>query len=304
MSKRKSGCGCSPVALLIPIAVFAALAWPIVLDRIGAGANGVVSDKFESINVEYGDWFRHFQVTGTYSVPGQAMPHRAVCDVDESTYDSLRIGGPVGVRYLRSFPIQPFLTTARLSPCSVVGISMGPSVWRLIYAGTMLAAVLFIWLALRVRFAIWLLPAWVCFAFVYLGMPRVEPEPRQPVPATASVVGITTIDALWATPDTDGIPLRHPYDLVRLRFTPLGKDAPVVAVDKIDDDTSSLKVGQNVAIAYDAANPRIARVQDATRRFPQQAWLEVMLCCAAIAVLGVLALGARGLWRMIRRNVP
>ena len=302
--KRRRGCGCSPVILLIPVAIFAAFAWPIVLNSIGTTASGVVSGKFESIRIEYGDWFRHFQVTGTYSIPGQPIDRRAVCDVDEKTYDSLRIGGPVTVRYMRNLPPQPFLTTARMAPCSLVGISMGPSVWRLIYAGAILLGVLFVWLALRVRLAIWLLPVWVCFAFVYLGMPRVEPAPRQPVSATATVANITTIDTLWETSQSDGIPLQHAYQVVELRFVPKGMDAPVVAIDKIDDDTSDLKKGQSVAIAYDAGNPRIAQVQAGTRRFPVQAWMTVMLWGAVIGALGLLALGARGLLRMIRRNLP
>ena len=302
--KRKRGCGCSPIVVLIPVAIFAALVWPVVLNSIGTPANGVVSEKFENIKVEYGDWFRHFQVTGAYSIPGQPMEHRAVCDVDQKTYDSLRIGGPIGIRYLRNLPPQPFFTTARMAPCSLVGISMGPSVWRLIYAGAALAAVLIIWLVLRVRPAIWLLPIWVCFAFVYLGMPRVEPAPRQPVPTTATVANITTIDTIWETSRSDGIPLQHAYQVVELRFLPNGMDAPVVAVDRIDDDTSDLKKGQSVAIAYDAGNPRIARVQEATRRFPEQAWMTVMLWGAGLGVLCLLAVGARGLLRMIRRNLP
>ena len=302
--KRKRGCGCSPIVVLIPVAIFAAFVWPVVLNSIGTPANGVVSEKFENIKVEYGDWFRHFQVTGTYSIPGQPVEHRAVCDVDQKTYDSLRIGGPIGVRYLRNLPPQPFLTTARMAPCSLVGISMGPSVWRLICAGAALAAVLIIWLVLRVRLAIWLLPIWVCFAFVYLGMPRVEPAPRQPVPTTATVANITTIDTIWETSKSDGIPLQHAYQVVELRFLPNGMDAPVVAVDRIDDDTSDLKKGQSVAIAYDAGNPRIARVQEATRRFPEQAWMTVMLWGAGLGALGLLAVGARGLLRMIRRNLP
>ena len=303
--RRRSGCGCSGLGgVIIALVCVAGMSWPLVLNAIGTSATGAISEKFESVRIEYGEWFRHFQVTGTYSIPGQPLQHRAVCDVDEKTYDSLRVGGPVTVRYMRNLPPQPFLTTARMAACSPVGISMGPSVWRLIYAGAILLAVLFIWLVLRVRLAIWLLPVWVCFAFVYLGMPRVEPEPRQPVPATATVADITTIDALWETPQSDGIPLQHPYQLVQLRFVPKGMDAPVVAIDKIGDDTSDLKKGRSVTIVYDAANPRIARVQEGTRRFPEQAWMTVMLWGAVIGVLGILAVGARGLLRMIRRNLP
>ena len=303
---RKSGCGCSGlgVAFLCLICV-AGVCWPIVLNSIGASANGVIQEKFEGIKIEYGDWFRHFQVTAAYALPGQPLQRSAICDVDEKTYDSLRIGSPVEVRYLRNFPPQPFLTTARLAPCSIVGISMGPSVWRLLVIGVGLLMILFIWWILRVRIILWVLLGWICFSAAYAVMPRLEPQPHVPVTTTATVKDVITIDALGETSESDGIPLQHPYQIVELKFVPHGMDAPVVAIDKIDQDSiSGLKPGENVPIAYDAGNPRIARLQDGTRKFPAQAWIEVALCCAALAIVGALLLGAREILRMISRGVP
>ena len=300
---RQAGCGCSGLGGVFVILIcLAGACWPIVLNAVGASTRGVVLEKFESVRIEYGDWFRHFQVTAGYSIPGQPFQRRAVCDVDEKTYDALRTGSTVEVRYLRSLPPQPFLSTARLTPCSIVGISMGPSVRRLIVIVAGLFGISVLWWILGVRLMAWVLLAWVCFSCAYAFMPRLEPQPQQSVAATAKVNNVTVVDALGETSESDGIPLQNPYQIVELKFVPRGMDAAVVAIDKVDQDSiPGLMAGQDVPITYDAAYPRIAKLQEGTRLFAGQAWMEVLLCCAALAILGALVLGGRGLVAMLQR---
>ena len=304
--RRKAGCGCSGLGGVCLVAIcIAGMCWPIVLNAIGASTNGVIVEKFEGIRIEYGDWFRHFQVTAAYSMPDQPLQRHAVCDVTEKAYDSLHIGSPVEVRYIRNLAPQPFLTSARLVPCSIVGISMGPSVSRLIVIVAGLLGILFVWWIVKVRFVAWVLLGWLCFSAAYALMPRLEPQPHQAVAATATVDKVITIDELGETSKTDGIPLLHPYQIVELEFVPHGMDTPVVAIDKIDQDSvSGLKAGQHVSIAYDAGKPRVARLREGTRQFASQAWIEVILCCVALAIVGALLVGAGNLLWLARRGLP
>lgn len=153
--------------------------------------------------------------------------------------------------------------------------------------------------------AAWLLLAWLCFTVIYLVLPRAEHQPQQPVPGTAAVDSITTIDALGETDDFDGIPLRQPFQIVSLKYIPQGMDTAVTAIDKIDEESvPGLKEGQNAAIVYDAAHPRIASLLGATRSFPARAWMIVILCCAAFAVVAALARLVGRPFRKARRKSP
>lgn len=289
MGRGCSGLGGVILALLAGVAI---IGWPIYLRTTGARASGVITEKHESVRVEYNQWFRHFNVVASYSIPGQPVQHRAICDVDEKTYDSLHPGNAVEVRYFANLVNQPFLPATDLSPCSnLATLSVNSRVIRpleLLFAA--LLAILFLWRVLHMRMAVWLLPAWLCFTVVYLAVPRAEPQPQRAVPATATVDRIITVDALGETDDFDGIPLRQPYQIVSLSYLPRGMDTAVTAIDKIDEESvPGLKEGKNAAIAYDAAHPRVASLLGATRSFPGQAWMIVILCCAAFAVLFALA---------------
>jgi len=78
----------------------------------------------------------------------------------------------------------------------------------------------------------------------------------------------------------------------------------VTAVDKIDENSvPGLKEGHSGAIIYDAAHPRVARLQAGTRVFPRQARTAVLLFGAGFAVLVAIPLTVRGLARMARRRL-
>jgi hypothetical protein len=304
---RRTGCGCSGLGgfMLLLLAGSVIIGWPIYLDANGTRASGVITEKRESVRIEYDEWFRQFQVMASYSVPGQLVQHRAICDVDEKTYDSLHPGNMVAVRYFPNLLTQPFLPATHLSPCSNLAFLSVNSrvIGPLVLIFLVLLAILFLLRVLRMRSAAWLLLAWLGFTVAYLALPRAEPDLERPVSATAAVDRITTIDRLGENDEYDGIPLRQPYQIVQFKFVPQGMDMAVTAIDKVDEDSvPGLKEGQSAAIAYDAAHPRVARLQGGTRSFPGQARMIVLLGCVACAVLAGLAWGVSRFFRRARRN--
>lgn len=305
---RKSGCGCSGCGTLLLLLVIAGviIGWPIYLKNSGTRTSGAITEKFENVRIIDGNWFRSFEITADYSIPGQSVQHRAACDVDEKTYDSLHRGDSVVVYYFANLLSQPFIPATRLSPCTTMAsINLNPSVTgALIVALVVLLGILFLWRVLRIRIAAWLLLPWACLTFAYLVLPHAEPEPQHPVSATATVDTITTVTTIGGRRGHRAIDLPHPYEIVRLKYTPAGMDAPVVAIDKVDEGSvPNLIQGQTLAIVYDAGHPRIARLQGGTRSFPGQARTIVVLIGAAFLVLLVVLALIRGLFGLPGRFV-
>lgn len=278
--------------------------WPSYVDRTGTAASGVISEKHETVRVEGGDWFRHFEILAAYSVPGQPVQRHASCGVDETTYDSLRQGSPVTVHYLPSLLMQPFVPATHMSPCSLVAISgVSPAIRRLGIALLALLPILFLWRIVRMRGVAWLFLAWGALTFIYVIIPRTEPAPRQPVAGVATVQQITTVrDLIRGMRTQDELPLLHPYQVVQLSFLPPGKDAPVIAVDRIDENSiAGLAQGRTVPIVYDASDPRIAQLQGGARRFPGQARTTVLILGGLFAALITIGYGIRA---FLRRAMP
>jgi hypothetical protein len=205
----KAGGGCSALGVLafVGLAAGAIIAWPSYIDINGTRTAGVITEKRENVHIDYGEWFRHFEVIAAYSIPGQAFQHRAGCYVDQKTYDSLRPGSTVVVHYFANLLSQPFLPATHLSPCSTMAsISLNPAVIRnLLGAAIALMAILFLWRVLHVRIAVWLLVPWFGLLVGYLVLPKTEPEPRHPVPATATIDSVTTITEVGDSAHSEGI---------------------------------------------------------------------------------------------------
>jgi hypothetical protein len=305
--RRAARSGCSGLGALIVliVAIFAVFGWPIYLESQGTAASGVITEKRESVRIVRDEWFRRFEVIAAYSIPSQPLQRRAICDVDERTYDSLHLGNTVAVHYFAGLLNQPFLPATHLAPCSTAAsISTGSlAIRRFVVVFLGLLAILFFWRVLRIRIAAWLLLPWLCLSFAYIALPRVEPEPRHPVPATATVDSVTTITTLGDLSRQRSIPLQRPYQIVRLKFVPPGMDSPVTAIDKVDaGSVPNLIEGQSANIVYDVEHPRVARLQEGTRLFPGQTLNTVLLCCAAYIVLVAIAGAIKGFFRLIGRR--
>lgn len=306
--KKTSRLGCSGIVglFLLAFAVFAAFFWPSYLDSHGTFAAGLITDKSENIRILDGEWFRRLQITADYSIPGQPVKHGAICDVEEQTYDSLHVGNAVPVHYFAALLHQPFLSSSDLAPCSTAAsLGLGSALLpRFIVTFASLLVILFFWRVLRIRIFAWLLFPWIVFAFAYIGLPRLEPEPQHPMPATATVDRVVTITTIGDMSPRRAIPLQHPYQIVVLTFVPPGLDSPVKAVDKIDaNSVSNLNVGQTVPILYDAAHPRTARLQQGTRQFPGQALKTVILICVACVLLIAIVEGVKRFFSRLGRSV-
>jgi hypothetical protein len=79
-------------------------------------------------------------------------------------------------------------------------------------------------------------------------------------------------------------------------------DTPVLAMDKIDAGSiPNLQTGQVVSVTYDAAHPRVVRLQQGTRSFPGQAMLVVILCGASILVFLAIVAASGVFFRMLGR---
>ena len=207
----------------------------------------------------------------------------------------------MAVHYFPALFVQPLVTADHLAPCSrSASINFSSSLSKpLAVALLPLLAILLLWRLFRIRRATWLLLPWMFFALTYLVLPRVEAEPGRPVLATAQVDRVDDITALGLSRRRgEYIPLGQPYEIVRLRFLPPGKDTPVTAVDKVDrGSVPNLQKGQIVEIVYDVGNPRIARLRQATRQFAQQARTQVLLVGVLLCLVVMLLLAVRSFFR-------
>jgi len=291
---------------MLVIAGILIVAWPGVVDSIGASTSGTIVEKHEVVRVFAGDWFRHFEITASYSIPGRPMEHRAACDVTESTYDSLRQGNTVTVHYIPNLLVQPFVPATHLSPCTAMGgISLNTPVRHLGIALLALLPIVFLWRVLHIRSAAWLFLAWIGLTLAWVAMPRTEPEPRRRVPALATVHHVVTVTKLFESRNSNrDIPLQHPYQIVELQFVPPGMDTPVMAVDKVDQNSlPGLQEGQSLPIVYDAGNPRVARLVGGTRLFPAQARQTVLSIGIGFAILAAIGMAFSAFARTARRRV-
>ena len=298
----RSGCSMVVGPIVLCVVLFIIFGWPKYLSRYGTVAPGVITEKHENIHI-FGDfWTRRFEVVAAYSIPGQ---HRARCYVDEKTYDSLHPGNRVTVHYFAALLQQPFIPATELSPCA--GAFLGfqwPLIRPLLIAFAPLLVFLFLWRVLRMKVFVWLLLLWLGLAFACAELPREEALPQHPVSATATIYIVRTIKTLGGGNNSRSIRLQHPYQMVVLEFMPPGMDTPVKAVDKVDaGSVPELNVGQSVNIFYDAANPRIARLQQGTRNFPGQARTTVILLAGAWILLLAIGAGISAFFRRAGRGL-
>ena len=159
--------------------------WSSFVDANGAETTGSVTEKRENVRESFGDWFRRFEIVAAFRAPGSSLERHAVCDVEQATYDSLHAGDRVTVHYFPALLQQPFIPATHLSPCTpAANFGSNPDLYRrLKVVFGSLAAILFAWLALRIRVAAWLLVPWFGFFVAYGVSPRAEPAPTRPLPA-------------------------------------------------------------------------------------------------------------------------
>jgi hypothetical protein len=302
--------GCSGIFVFLFLAALALVFynWSSFIDANGAASTAVITEKREAVRERFGNWFRRFEIVAAFLPPGSPFERHAICDVEQRTYDSLHPGDHVTVHYFPALLQQPFIPATHLAPCTpAANFGSNPALYRrLVLVFGSLLAILFAWLVVRIRIAIWLLVPWFGLFILYGVTPRAEPAPSQPRPANARVRSISTIDEILGAGvgrahHSAPIKLVHPYQLVQLEFTPANASGPVVALDAVDlNSIPDLAPNQILDIDYDAANPRIARIRGGTRNFPEEAFHQLMLTYGIIAGLLLLLFIFIRLKRLLR----
>jgi hypothetical protein len=271
-----------PALIWLALIVGVLPAYSLYLDLTGLVASGKVTAKRESIRVSGGDWSRSLSIAAAYQPDGERVRSYVQAEVDAETFDNLRIGSPVTVKYLPSLTLRqiPLIPAARLAGHALFAppVDRYPVIRRLallLFGGIALAI---LWQKAHLTVAAWLLIPYVIFGLTVLLMPRSLPAPAGSVRTTfATINDVHEITEILETDESSGISAIQPYQIVETRFVPEGRIEPVLGVDMIDSGSVPAVVkGAVIAIDYQADNPRILRIQGASRTFPEKAYAAVL----------------------------
>jgi hypothetical protein len=281
------------------------------LDRRGEVASGEVVRKKEYMRVRGGSWSRHLEVAIRYAPTPSSRLALSDVAVDEATFDRLRVGSRVGVRYLAdSWLTRLGLVSVRLADQPSGGgprPALGPLLRDLLpVAATALLACALIVLWHRTRS--WLagigaaLAALAAFTVIYT--PHLPPVPSGPLGrAWAMVREVNRVTNLGPQREETPSKAFAVYQLVQLAFVPPSVGDTVVAMDAIDEGSvSALAPGTRVAITYALHDPRAARMEGARRTFARTNRVGLWTLGAVVfAVIGLLLL-ARAAWGRLRQR--
>ena len=317
--------------LLFLALIVALIARPFVLTSRALDAHGVilpgtVYHKSEYVKTLYSSWELSREVTIQYTIPETSSAGFFAVRPDAATYDSLHTKQAVDVRYLprkdvpevwgahfwwdiHALPIAKLATIPEFSrfdalktPNAILGAQ--------ILGG--IVVLLILWRITRTPLLGWAAAAGVLplVALVLLqGFPRpTQPPLRDVRHGSGRVVNIGYIDKLFAGSRSRGFIAAQPVDVVSIEFVPAGQAEPVVAVDAVDHGSvPNLREQSTVAILYEAASPRTAYLDGASRRFPESNLTGVIsdsfLSVATVVVLlGLTYVLGRGYRRLLKRS--
>lgn len=128
-------------------------------------------------------------------------------------------------------------------------------------------------------------------AVIFARIPWPTPQPPGPQRQAEAVVrNVRRADSMWKPNSRRaGQPIPQPYDLLDLEFTPEGADAPVHALDRVDDGSvTGLSTGATVPIVYPVSDPRTARIRGASRDYARGAFVYVMTLTCGLGALVLL----------------
>jgi hypothetical protein len=317
--------------LLLLALVVGFLALPFVmtsraLDEHGITLPGTVYHKSETVKVGYSEWELAREITVQYTIPESSSVGFFTVHPNTKQYDSLHTRQTVDVRYLRRKDVPELpgskilweihaLPTARLTnfrnvsrldavltPRAILGCEILAGILALLILWRVTRSSTFAWMA-----AIGVLPL---VALILLsGFPRPTSAPSGELRrATGRVASVGRIDKLFSGSRSRGVPADQPVAVVGVEFVPDGMSEPVVAVDLIDSGSiPGLKEKSTVTVQYEAASPRTAYIEGATRRFPERNFsgavvTALLYLAAVIAMLGVAWLLGRGYNRLLGRS--
>ena len=290
----------APVALFYAASLYLDLAGHVVQARVASTEEKI---SYQSSGRIPGAWSRSFWATVTFDAA--EGPRTATLWLDETTYDALQPASPIVVRYLPWLPI-----IAR--PADQSTRAFVP--WRWLAVGVfMLGAVLALRPVLRrVPGGLRALGVFAAVAIVVVWwvFPTPWETPLDPpiLTANADVRSLREETRSFISGRTTGsVPAPQPWNVVELRFVPEGREKAVIAVDSVDvGSVAGLQVGARLAVAYNARNPRDARLAGA-RTWRRKEWGELseLMVFGVIIIAGFLLLTkAAGVWwrRLVRRS--
>lgn len=129
------------------------------------------------------------------------------------------------------------------------------------------------------------------------------PDPRGPWrPGTAVVRQVTPVTE-YSYPRSGRTPLRWPYDIVQLDFTPEGRAEPVIAVDLVEaGSVPNLTQGAVMRITWPQDDPRAAKIVGARPAAPWANWFYSVFEWIAFFVAVIVCFAVVGyLWRRRKR---
>jgi hypothetical protein len=287
------------------------------LEERGITIPGRITHKSETVAVRYSDWERSRDATIEYEIPETGGVSYFDIHPDVPQYDSLHTGQAVEVRYLRrrdvpQLPMTGFLRELHALPMvRAVNLREGSRVDNLFHGwGALafkimggLAVLLVLWRITRSSVLGWATVIGVAAGVGLLllqGFPRPTVAPAVEVRhGSGRVTNVGRIEKLFSGARQRGVIADQPVDVVAVEFVPEGKTEAVVAVDLIDSGSvRGLKEESPVTLAYEAGSPRTARIDGATRLFPERN-------SKGLVVQGVLSVallaGAIALWHWIGR---
>ena len=316
--KSVGGCGgCAAAVYLVGLVLLAGLlAGAFVyasmqVDTRGVVVPGTVIRKRDDLRVEYGSWSRELELTVRYRPPIQPWPHvTRVSGADSATFDRLRVGSPVLLRYLQRSELLTALgipavrlagrSTADELRSKLVPITQG--VLRTLAIALAIVGLIMLWWKTKSRLAAVAAVVAAMLAFTALNFPDVPPAPAGPIGrATAVVRDVDRVTRLGEGSEAAGSEALAPYQLVTLAFVPTTVGDSVTAIDAIDDGSvPGITAGARLAVTYSLAHPRVARIDGARRTFARKdvAGLLIVGPLELALVLGILALGAKLLRRL------
>jgi hypothetical protein len=228
--------------------------------------------------------------------PGQVGADTLILPLSPGPFDRLRVGSPVQLRQTRFGPLR----LARLADApgwaQLPGLEFTGVLNVLAGAANLLAlgfGVLTPLMGWRGR------AAFVAVAVLAGSMDVIATRSwwaSRPQQETATVVEVRTVSQALLPSRlfrhyTEVFRLPRPYDEVTLRLLPGPGADPVTAIDRVDSGSAgSLAAGEIVPVAFDAEDPRDARLKAGTRAYALAAYAARFGARAALGALAALAL--------------
>lgn len=244
----------------------------LYLDNAGVVASAQVLKKTESIDYrKEGDWRHHYQVQVQYTMPDGTTP-AATFSTTAAVFDALHEGGQTAVR---TVSINGWFNLVRLADQSTW--TWIP--WRWVAIG--LAALLLLWLGWqylqnKIGCALLLLVALVIFVtpfvFKLMAWRNSQDLSLTPLRTTGVITAVERVTEIDPLPGDSGdgdeweteIEAVQPYDIVVIRYTPVGHEEPVLGVDAIDVGSQVITPTMPIDLAYAATDPRAVRIIQGT----------------------------------------